>query len=430
MNAKILSKENNVVKFTFQSTAEKFEEGLKYAYNKNKSKITIPGFRKGKAPRKIIEAQYGEGFFYDDAVNYVLNKEYESTLKELELEDEVVSRPQVDVPTVDKKEGITFNVTVTVKPEVTLGQYKGLEVEKIDVEVKDEDIDGEIKKVQEQNARTISVTDRPAQNGDITNISYLGTVDGVAFEGGQADSYDLTLGSNTFIPGFEDQIIGHNIGEKFDVNVTFPEEYHAKDLAGKEAVFAIELKDISVKELPEVNDEFAQDVSDFDTLDEYKASIVDKIKKDKEENAQRIKTDKLLDKIVENSTMDVPEIMYENKQDSLVRDFEENIRRQGLTLDIYCQYMGITKEAFRNNFRETAEKSVKAKLVLETIAKTENFVIEKEEFDKKLVEIGEGWGLPEGKIFEIFRDEDKKVLESDMLVQKAIDLIKDSSVEV
>ena len=230
MNAKILSKENNVVKFTFQSTAEKFEEGLKYAYNKNKSKITIPGFRKGKAPRKIIEAQYGEGFFYDDAVNYVLNKEYESTLKELELEDEVVSRPQVDVPTVDKKEGITFNVTVTVKPEVTLGQYKGLEVEKIDVEVKDEDIDGEIKKVQEQNARTISVTDRPAQNGDITNISYLGTVDGVAFEGGQADSYDLTLGSNTFIPGFEDQIIGHNIGEKFDVNVTFPEEYHAKDL--------------------------------------------------------------------------------------------------------------------------------------------------------------------------------------------------------
>ena len=426
MNTKLVSKENNVVKFTFEVGPEKLEEGMKYAYEKNKKRISIPGFRKGKAPRKIIEAQFGPEFFYDEAVNFILNTEYDLAINELGLD--VVSRPTIDAPEINKETGVKFEVEVTVKPEVTLGQYKGLSVEKEDTEVKDEDIEAELKKAQEQNSRMVTVEDRAAKMDDIVNISYAGTVDGVAFEGGTADSYDLTLGSHTFIDNFEEQIAGHSIGDKFDVSVKFPEEYHAEELKGKDAVFAVELKGISVKELPELNDEFAQDVSEFETMAEYKASIADKLKKTAEQNAKQIQGDKLLDMAVENAEMDIPEVMYENKIDQMMNDFANNVQRQGLTVEKYCQYLGTTPEQLRSTFRISDEKSVKARLVLEKIAEIEKLEVSKEELEEEIGKIGAGYGIAPEKMIEIIRDEDRKAVSSDMLVQKALRLIEDNAV--
>lgn len=426
MNATIINKEDDVVKLSFEVNAETFEEGLKYAYNKHKNKISIPGFRKGKAPRKLIEAQYGEEFFYEDAINYIFPDAYEEAVKELKLD--VVSRPTLDIENADKETGIKFVVDVTVKPNVTLGQYKGLQIEKSVLEVKEEEVMMELKKEQEKNSRIVDVTDRAAQDGDIAKISYLGKVDGVAFEGGQADSHDLTLGSHAFIEGFEEQIVGHSIGDKFDVNVTFPQEYHAPDLAGKAAVFEVELKAISKKELPELNDAFAEDVSDFSTLDEYKASIMDKIKKENEEKAKQIQGEKLLDIAIENCTMKVPQVMFDNKIDQMLREFEENIGRQGLSIDIYCKYMGTTKEQMRDNFRETAEKSVKARLMLEQIAKEENIVISKERLDEEIGKFGESYGLDAEKTIEMFKQEDRDALEADIVVHEALKVIEDNAI--
>lgn len=428
MNANVLSKENNLVKFTFQASPEALEEGIKYAYEKAKKNISIPGFRKGKAPRKIIEAQYGVGVFYDEAVNFILNKEYEGVIKELNLD--VVSRPEIDIKEIGKETGVTFEIGVYVKPEVTLGQYKGLEVEKQNVEVTDEEVEAEIKKVQEQNSRMVTVTDRAAQMGDVVTISYLGTVGGVAFEGGQSDAYDLTLGSHTFIDTFEDQIVGHNVGDKFDVNVKFPEEYHSEELKGKDAVFAVEVKEIKFKELPEANDELAQDVSDFDTLDEYKADLNKKLIADKEAKAKQVMSDSLLDKAVANATMDVPECMYDNKLEQLLGDFEQNIGRSGLTLDLYCTYMGTTRDGLREQFKDTAKKSVDARLVLEAVAATENLALSQEEVDEEIGKLGESWGLTSEKMLEIFRDEDRANLEKDLLVRKAMTFIEENAVEV
>lgn len=428
MNANVLSKENNLVKFTFQASPEALEEGIKYAYEKAKKNISIPGFRKGKAPRKIIEAQYGVGVFYDEAVNFILNKEYEGVIKELNLD--VVSRPEIDIKEIGKETGVTFEIGVYVKPEVTLGQYKGLEVEKQNVEVTAEEVEAEIKKVQEQNSRMVTVTDRAAQMGDVVTISYLGTVDGVAFEGGQSDAYDLTLGSHTFIDTFEEQIVGHNVGDKFDVNVKFPEEYHSEELKGKDAVFAVEVKEIKFKELPEANDELAQDVSDFDTLDEYKADLNKKLIADKEAKAKQVMSDSLLDKAVANATMDVPECMYDNKLEQLLGDFEQNIGRSGLTLDLYCTYMGTTRDGLREQFKDTAKKSVDARLVLEAVAATENLALSKEEVDEEIGKLGESWGLTSEKMLEIFRDEDRANLEKDLLVRKAMTFIEENAVEV
>lgn len=427
MNASVLSKENNVVKFTFQASPERFEEGLKFAYNKNKNQFSLPGFRKGKVPRKMVELQFGPEILYDDAVNHILNEDYEAVIKELGLE--VVSRPEVDVEAVGKDEGVKFVVSVTVKPEVVLGEYKGLTYEKMDLEVSEEDLQQELDKTREQNARTISVTDRPAQMDDIVNISYLGTVDGVAFEGGQADSYDLTLGSHSFIDTFEDQIVGHSIGDKFDVNVTFPAEYHAEELAGKPAVFAVELKDISMKELPELNDEFAQDVSEFDTLDEYKASIMDKLKAAKEREAKAKKADELLAKAVENATIDVPQVMIENQAERMLNEFAMNMSGQGLSIDLYCQYMGTTKEQMKEGFYPGAEKTVKSRLLLEAIAKAENIVPSDEELENKVAEIGARIGIDKEQMMEYMNEDDKAAVLVDVAVEKAISLIEESAVE-
>ncbi|MGL4792009.1 MAG: trigger factor [Anaerotignaceae bacterium] len=425
MNAQVISKENNVVKFTFQVGPEKLEEGMKFAYNKNKNKLSVPGFRKGKVPRKLIESQYGVEIFYDDAVNFILNTEYEVALKELGLD--VVSKPEIDAPEINKETGVSFEVTVTVKPEVTLGDYKGITIEKVDTEVQDEVVEAELKKVQEKNSRLQTIEDRPAQLNDTVNISYLGTVDGVAFEGGQSDSHDLVLGSKTFIDTFEDQIVGHSIGDAFDVNVTFPAEYHAEELKGKEAVFAVEVKGISSKELPELNDEFAQDVSEFETLQEYKDDIMAKLKKTAEEKAKEKQSDMLLDAVIEAATMEVPEVMYENKMDQMLQDFSNNVSRQGLSLETYCQYLGTTPQGLRDTFKESAKKSVEARLVLEQIAKAENLEVSDEELNEQIGKIGEGYGLEPEKMLEIFREEDRIAVKEDMLVQAALKFIEDAA---
>lgn len=428
MNATFVEKANNVVKFTVEVDGAAFEKGLAYAYNQNKNKISLPGFRRGKAPRKLIEAQYGANFFYEEAINHIFPDVYEEAIDELKLD--VVSRPTIDVENINKETGVKFIVEVTVKPEVTLGQYKGLKVEEEPVEVTEEEVEKELKSIQEKNARLVEVTDRAAENGDVAKISYLGTVDGVAFEGGQADNHDLTLGSHAFIEGFEEQIVGHNVGDKFDVNVTFPEAYHAPELSGKAAVFAVELKGLSKRELPELNDEFAEDVSEFSTLDEYKASIQDKLKKEKEEKAKQIQSDKLLDAAIANCTMDVPQVMYDNKIDQMMREFEENITRQGLTMDIYCKYMGTTKEDVKENFRETSEKSVRARLMLEQIVKEENLTVSEEALKEEIGRFGESYGIDAEKMIEMFREEDKEALKEDMLVKQALKLIEDSAEEV
>ena len=426
MNAVVLNKEKTDVKFSFEVSAEVLEQGMAFAYNKHKNQISIPGFRKGKVPRKLIEAQYGEGFFYEDAINHIFPDEYMAAVKELGLD--VVSAPTLDVDYIESGKGAKFVIDVVIKPEVTLGQYKGLEVEKVSAEVTEDEVLAELKNVQNKNARTVEVTDRAAEMGDIAKISYEGSVDGVPFDGGKADNHELELGSHQFIAGFEEQVAGHSVGEKFDINVTFPEQYHAPELAGKAAVFAIELKGLGKKELPELNDAFAEDVSEFATLDEYKANILEKLAAEKTERAKQLQGDKLLDAAVANCTMEVPQVMYDNKINSMMREFEENITRQGLTMDIYYQYMGTDEAGMRENFKDTSKKSVDARLMLEAIAKAENLVISEEELKAEICRYGESYGIDEKMALEIFRDEDKEMLKEDMLVHAAMKLIEDTAV--
>lgn len=426
MNATLLNKEKTEVKFSFEVTAEVLEKGMAFAYNKHKNQISLPGFRKGKVPRKLIESQYGEGFFYEDAVNHIFPEEYMAAVKELNLD--VVSAPSLDVEYIGYDKGAKFIVDVTIKPEIKLGQYKGLSTEKVVSEVTEEEVLAELEKVQAKNARTVEVTDRAAEMGDVVKMSYEGSVDGVPFEGGKADEHDLELGSGMFIPGFEEKLVGHALGEKFDIDVKFPEEYHSPDLAGKDAVFAIEIKGITKKELPALDDAFAEDVSEFSTLDEYKASILEKLAKEKEEKAKQVQGDKLLDVAVANCEMEVPQVMYDNKINSMMKDFEDNIVRQGLSLDIYCQYMGTTPEEMKENFKETSVKSVDARLMLEAIAKEEGLAVSKEELEAEICKYGESYGIDGKKMLEMIREEDKEALEQDMLVRAAMKLIEDTAV--
>ncbi len=426
MNAVVISKEKTAVKFSFEVGAEVLETGLAFAYNKHKNEIVLPGFRKGKVPRKIVEKQFGEGFFYEDAINHIFPENYMVAIKELGLD--VVSAPTLDIEYIESGKGVKFVCDVTVKPEVTLGQYKGLEVEKVSAEVTDTDVMLELEKVQRQNARKVEVTDRAAQMGDIANIDYLGSVDGVPFDGGKAEGHELELGSHSFIEGFEDAIVGHNIGEEFDINVTFPEAYHAPELAGKPAVFAIKLNALTAKELPELNDAFAEDVSEFSTLDEYKADILAKLATEKTERARQLQGDKLLDAAVANCTMEVPQVMYDNKIDSMMREFEENIVRQGLSMDIYYQYMGTDEATIRETFKDTSMKSVDARLMLEAIAKAENLVISDEELDAEVCKYGESYGIDGKTMLEMIQADDKEALKQDMLVRAAMKVIEDTAV--
>ncbi len=417
----------NKVKITFSVSAERFEEGMQYSYNKNKNRISVQGFRKGKAPRKIIEVQYGKAIFYDDAFNFVLPEAYEGAVKELNLD--VVSKPDIDVEEISDTDGVTFSAEVYTKPEVKIDDYKGISYTKSEVKVDDQEVDNEINAAREKNARIMSITDRPIQSGDIAVIDFEGFVDGVAFEGGKGKDYDLEIGSHSFIDTFEDQLIGKNVGDDVDVNVTFPEEYHQKDLAGKPALFKVEIKDIKFKELPELNDDFAQDVSEFDTLDEYKKDIVAKLLVQKQKEADDKKQEELLDTLVKKAEMDVPQVMIENEIDNKIREFEMGISRQGLSLDMYLQYMGQSIENMREAYRIVSERQVKSRLVLEAIAAKENFEISDSEIDEELNRIATAYNMEVEKLKQVMRDADKENLIKDLQVQKALKLVVDNAVE-
>lgn len=428
MSANLEKLENNIAKLRIEVDPEKFEEGMKYSYNKNKSRINIQGFRKGKVPRKVIEAQYGPEVFYDDAINFVIPDAYSDAIKELKLD--VVSRPSIDVEKVEKNEGLVFIAEVAVKPEVTLGEYKGIEIEKVETEVKDEDIENEIKNVQNKNARLITVSDRPVQNGDIVTIDFEGFIDGVAFEGGKGEDYDLEIGSHTFIDNFEEQLVGKNLADDIDVKVTFPEDYSKEELSNKEATFKVEIKDIKYKELPEVDDEFAKDVSEFDTLDEYKADIKSKLLERKENQALQEKETKAMKKVIENSTMDIPEMMIDEQSEQMVRDYAQRLKSQGLPLDMYLNYMGQTQEEFKNSFNQQSEFNIRSRYILEAIAEKENFEVKEEDIEKELDEIAKRYAIKKDAFKNNMTDNEKQALINDIKVQKALDLILDNLVEI
>ena len=372
--------DKNIVGFEFSVSAEEFENAIEKAYKKNVGRINVQGFRKGKAPRMIIEKYYGKEVFYEDAVNIVLPDAYDKAIEENNIE--AVAQPEIDVKEISAENGVVFTAKVTVKPEFELGTYKGVEVSKITHRTTEKEISGEIEKVRERNSRLVTVEDRAAELNDTVNIDFEGFADGKAFEGGKGEGFDLVLGSGQFIPGFEDQLVGKNIGDEVDVNVTFPTEYHAEDLKGKDALFKVKINGIKVKELPDLDDEFAKDVSEFDTFEEYKADVAKKLKEANKAKSKQEFENKVIDKVVENTEIDIPEAMIEASVENSVRDFATQLSYQGLDFKQYMQYTGATVDSLKAQFRPDAEKKVKTSLVLEKIAKTENIEATDEEVEE------------------------------------------------
>ena len=414
--------EKNHYEVLFSIEKEAFEKAVQAAYRKNVAKMNIPGFRKGKAPRAIVEKMYGKGVFYEDALNDCIPEAYEAAIKESKLD--VVGRPEFDVESMED-EAPVMKATVYTKPDVSVEGYLGIEVEKKVAPVTDEDVDAEITRVRERNARTVEVTDRAAQDGDTVTIDYEGKVDGVAFDGGKADGHDLKLGSGSFIPGFEDQIVGKQIGETFDVNVTFPEEYHAKELAGKAAVFTVTLHAIKAIELAELDDEFAKDVSEFDTLEAYKADIKAKQTEKNEKAADAEVEDKLIDALLEKMSAEIPDVMFVQETENSLRDMDNNLRMQGLDLSTYCKYTGMDLDALRAQMRPRAEKQVKVRLVLEKIAKLEKLTATKKDIEAEYKRIAEAYNVPVDNVKTMI---DAKDIGEDLKVKAAIELVKEKAV--
>ncbi len=427
-NAKVESLENNKVKVIMTISNERFEEGMVYSYNKNKGKINIPGFRKGKAPRKMIEMQYGKEFLYDDAINFVLQDAYTEALDEFNLD--VVSRPTISEPNFTE-DGLVIEAEVYVKPDVTVDNYVGVEIEKVETEVTEEDIMAEIQKELDKNSRLVNVSDRPIENGDIANIDFEGFVDGVPFEGGKSQGgYDLEIGSHSFIDTFEDQLIGKKVGEECEVNVTFPENYGNEELKGAKALFKVKVNDISKKELPEVDDDFASEVSEFDTLDEYKKDIKAKLSETKLANAERIKENRVIEAVVEKAVMDIPQPMIDTRVDQMVTDFSNQIKQQGMDLEMYLGYVGQTMETLRAAYQEDAKKQVSARLVLEAIGVKEDFEITDADIKGELERIAEAYKMEVEQLEAVIRPEDREGIIGDLKTQKALKLIVESAVEV
>lgn len=403
--------------------AEVFEKAVDAAYHRQNKKITIPGFRKGKAPRAFVEKYYGEQIFYEDAINAVYPKALDEAVNEAELE---MVEDKIDFDLVSAgKDGLVFKATITTKPEVEIDNYKGIAVVRKPVEVTDEEVDAEIKKVQERNSRMVTVEDRAAQNGDITVIDFEGSVDGVPFEGGKAENYSLTLGSGQFIPGFEDQIVGHKTGEEFDINVKFPEDYQATDLAGKDAVFKIKLHEIKMKELPEVDDDFVKDVSDFDTLDKYKEDIKAKLTAAKEREADDDVENQLIDTLIQNMKAEIPQAMFENKIDEDIREFAYRLQSQGLNIDTYMKYTGMDKDAIRKQFQPQAERQVKVRLALEKIAKLEAIQPTDADIDEEYEKLAKAYQIDVDKVKTFIPKEE---LVKDIAVEKAINLVRENAI--
>lgn len=387
MKAVLESREGNKVSFNFEVEANKFEEALQKVYLKNRGSFNIPGFRKGKVPRKIIETTYGEEIFYEDAINLILPQVYSEAIDELKIDP--VDTPNVDIEEIKKGEPIRVNIEVDVKPEIKLGDYDNMEVEKVELEMTDEVLENELKAVQEQNARLIDGSDKEIENGDIAKIDFEGFLDGEAFEGGKAEDHDLEIGSNTFIPGFEEQLLGKKKGEEVEVNVTFPEEYHQETLAGKEVVFKVLVKEIKTKEVPELDDEFVKDISEFDTLEEYKADLRAKLEEEINNQAKIEKENKLLEKLVEESEMDIPKGMIESQIDEEIKQFDYRLRSQGLELEKYLELTGSDMAGLREQLKDIASNKVKVNLVLEAVIEKENIEVEESEIDVELRKMGE-----------------------------------------
>ena len=419
--------EKNMVKLVIEATAEEFEAGLNTAYNKSKSKINVPGFRKGKAPRKIIEQLYGQEVFFEDAANAIIPDAYAKACIESELD--IVSQPKISVTQLEKGKPFVFEAEVAVRPEVELGKYKGVEVSKADTEATDADVEEEIKKVAEQNSRTITVEDRAVKDGDMTVIDFEGFIDGEAFEGGKGENYPLTIGSHSFIDNFEDQIIGMNIGDEKEINVTFPEDYHAEELKGKPATFKVSVKEIKEKQLPDIDDDFAQDVSDFDTLDEYKADLKKKIAERKEAEAKKQKETEAIEKIVADSKMDIPQAMIDTQVTRMAEDFAQRLQQQGLSLEMYFKYTGLTAEKILDDMKPEAVKRIQNSLVLEAVAKAENIQVPDDEFNAELSKMAEMYKMEVDKIKEFMGESEEKQMRDDIAIQKAVDLIVSSAVE-
>ena len=428
MSLQVEKLEKNMAKLTIEVSAEDLDKAMEKAYQKQKSRISLPGFRKGKAPRKMIESMYGKGVFMEDAVNSLVPQEYTKALGECDLE--IVSQPEINVTQMEPGKALIFTADVAVKPEVTLGDYKGVEVPKSEITVTDEEVDAEVKKEQDKNARTVAVEDRAAANGDITTIDFEGFVDGVAFEGGKGTDYALTLGSGTFIPGFEDQLVGANTGDHVEVKVTFPEEYQAKELAGKEAVFQCDVKKIETKEVPELDNEFAKDVSEFDTLAEYKEDVKKKLTEKKEKEARTAKENAAVDKAIESAQMDIPELMTKTECRQMMDDFSRRMQQQGLSMEQYFQFTGQSMDKMMEDMKPQALKRIQTRLVLEKVAEAENIQPSEEEITEEIQKMADAYKMEADKIREAIGESGLEQMKKDMAVQKAVTVIADAAVEV
>ena len=426
MSLQVEKLEHNMAKLTIEVSAEELEGALQKAYQKQKGKISIPGFRKGKVPRQLVEKMYGPEIFYDDAANALIPEAYAKAYDESGLD--IVSQPKIDVTQIEKGKAFIFTAEVAVKPEVTLGQYKGIEVDSFSTEVSAEEVEAKLAEEQNKNARTITVEGRPVQDKDEVVLDFEGFVDGVAFEGGKGENYPLTIGSGSFIPGFEEQLIGVEPEQEVEVKVTFPEDYHAEDLKGKDAVFKCTVHEIKAKELPELDDEFASEVSEFDTLEEYKADVEKKLREEKESTGKRAQEDQAVNAIIANAEMDLPEAMIETEARQMLDNFAQRLQQQGLTFEQYMQFTGMTVDKMTEEMRPQAEKRIKTRLVLEAIVSAENIEVSDERLDEEVAKMAEAYGMEVDKLKEYMGDREKEQMKLDMAVQDAITFVVENAV--
>ena len=427
MSVQVENLEKNMAKLTVEVPAEELEKAIQAAYMKQRSRISLPGFRKGKVPRHMVEKMYGPEIFYEDAVNSILSKEYPKAAEESELQ--IVSRPSVDVVQLEKGKNFIFTAEVAVKPEVTLGKYLGVAVKKADIAVSEEEVTAEIERERESNARMVTVEGRPIEDGDTAVIDYEGFVDGEAFEGGKEENHSLVIGSHSFIDTFEEQLIGKNTGDNVTVNVTFPEDYHSPEVAGKAAMFQVKINEIKAKELPELDDEFAQDVSEFDTLAEYRESVEKKLIERKEAEARREKENQLIEKIIEDSQMEIPEAMIDTQTENMVDDFANRLAQQGMPMEQYMQFIGMTEEKLMEQMRPDALKRIQSGLVLEAIAKAEDIQVSEDDVETEIGNMAEMYGMEVDKLKEIFVESERENMKKDLAIQKAVDLIVEKAEE-
>ena len=427
MSLQVEKLEKNMAKLTIEVPASDLEKALQSAYKKQKNKISLPGFRKGKVPRQMIETMYGAEIFFDDAANEIIPKAYADAYDECELE--IVSRPEINIVQIEKGKPFIFTAEVATKPEVTLGEYKGLEVDKVSTRVTQKEVEAKIEEEAEKNARTVTVEDRAVQDGDEVILDFEGFVDGEAFEGGKGENYPLTIGSGSFIPGFEEQLVGAEAEKEVEVKVTFPEDYHAEELKGKEAVFKCTVHEIKAKELPEIDDEFAAEVSEFDTLDEYKADVKAKIKEQKATDGKRKQEDQAVEQAIKNASYEIPDAMVDTQISQMANDFAQRIQSQGLTMEQYYQFTGMTEEKMNEEFKPQAVKRIETRLVLEAIAKAENIEISDEKLDEEIAKMAEAYKMEADKLKEFMGDAEKKQMKEDMAVQEAVTFLVENAVE-